>query len=105
MQLEMYAVYIIYTDVVIFIRRYKSTTTRTLELRAQRLEISKRAKYLGVILDNKLTWKDHFDSKYKVSLSTMEDWKVGRAHLPGNGENWFADGSKNREGAGASVYG
>ena len=22
-----------------------------------------------------------YDKKYKVSLSTMEDWKVGRAHL------------------------
>ena len=24
------------------------------------------------------------DKTYKVSLSTMEDWKVGRAHLPGD---------------------
>ena len=31
-----------------------------------------------------------FDKKYKVSLSTMEDWKKVRAHLTGNG-------SKNRE--------
>ena len=46
-----------------------------------------------------------FDKKYKVSLSTMEDWRVGRAHLPGDGDNWFTDGSKNREGAGAGVYG
>ena len=46
------------------------------------------------------------DKKYKVSLSTMGDWKVGRAHLPGDGVNRFADGSKNREGAGAGgVYG
>ena len=29
----------------------------------------------------------------------MENWKVGRSHLSGNGDNWFADGSKNREGA------
>ena len=35
----------------------------------------------------------------------MEDWRVGRAHLPGDGDNWFTDGSKNREGAGAGVYG
>ena len=41
----------------------------------------------------------------KVSLSTMEDWRVGRAHLPGDGDNWFADGSKNRDGVGAGVYG
>ena len=29
-----------------------------------------------------------FDKKYKVSLSTMEDWKVSRAHLPSDGDNW-----------------
>ena len=46
-----------------------------------------------------------FDKKYKRSLSTIEDWKVGRAHLPGDEDNWFSDGSKNREGAGAGVYG
>ena len=34
----------------------------------------------------------------------MEDWKESRAHLPGDGDNWFADGSKNREGTGAGVY-
>ena len=45
-----------------------------------------------------------FDKKYKVSLSTIEDWKVSRAHLPDDGDNWFADGSKNREGAGAGFY-
>ena len=46
-----------------------------------------------------------FDKRYKISLSTVEDWRVGRAHLPGDGDNWFTDGSKNREGAGAGVYG
>ena len=46
-----------------------------------------------------------FDKRYKVSLSTMEDWRMGRAHLPGDGDNWFSDGSKNRKGAGDSVYG
>ena len=46
-----------------------------------------------------------FDKKYEVSMSTMEDWKVGRAHLPGDGDNWFADGSKNREGVVTGVYG
>ena len=30
---------------------------------------------------------------------------MGRAHLPGDKDNWFAGGSKNREGAAASVYG
>ena len=45
------------------------------------------------------------DKKYKVGLSTMKDWKVDHAHLLGDGDNWFANGSKNRESAGARVYG
>ena len=39
------------TDVVIFTRRYKWSATIILELKGQSLEISKHAKYLGVILD------------------------------------------------------
>ena len=46
----------------------------------------------------------HFDRKYKISLPTMEDWKVGCAHFLGDGDNWFTDCSKNRKGAGAGVY-
>ena len=34
----------------------------------------------------------------------MDDRKEGRAHLPGDGDNWFADVSKNREGVEAGVY-
>ena len=37
-------------------------------------------------------------------MSTTEDWKQGRVHLAGDGENWFTGGSKNREGAGAGLY-
>ena len=46
-----------------------------------------------------------FDKKYEISLSTMEDWEEGRANLPDDGDNWFADGSKDREGAEAGVCG
>ena len=35
----------------------------------------------------------------------MGDWKVGLARLPGDVDNWFADGSKKREGSGAGIYG
>ena len=58
-------------DVVIFTSRYKWSTTRTLKLRGQRLEISSRAKYLGVILDKKLAWKDHFESKCNKFIATL----------------------------------
>ena len=70
------------TDVVIFTRRYKWSTTRTLIIKGQRLEISKRAKYLGVILDNKLTWKEHFENKCNEFIITL--WLCRRAI----GSNW-----------------
>ena len=35
----------------------------------------------------------------------MQDWRVVHGHLAGAGDIWFADSSKNREGAGAGVYG
>ena len=44
-------------------RRYKWNTTRTQKLSGQQLEISKRAKYQGLILVKKLTWKNHFENK------------------------------------------
>ena len=45
-----------------------------------------------------------FDRKYEVSLSTMEACKGCRAYLPGDGDNYLADGSKNREGERAGIY-
>ena len=70
------------TDIVTFSRRYKWSTTRTVDVKGQHLEISKRAKYLGVILDNKLTWKDHFENKCDKFITTL--WLCRRAI----GSNW-----------------
>ena len=38
---------------------------------------------------DRISQRDHFEKKYNVSLSTMENWKEGRAHLPGDRDNWF----------------
>ena len=65
------------TDVVIFTKRYKWSITRTLVPKRQRLEISKRVKYLGVILDNKLTGKEHFENKCHMFITTL--WLCRRA--------------------------
>ena len=63
------------TDVVIFTKRYKWSTTGTLELKWQHLEISKHDKYPGVILDNKLTWKD---TNNVVKFSRIIHWRSNR---------------------------
>ena len=79
-----------------------SSTVISKKLRATG-DIAKRP--VMKMMRDRMSPRYHFDKKYKVSLSTMEDWKAGRAHLPGDEDNWFTDGSKNREGAGAGVYG
>ena len=45
-----------------------------------------------------------FDKKYLISLSTREDWTNGEAYLPSDRDNWFTDGSKIKEKAGAGAY-
>ena len=45
-----------------------------------------------------------FVKKYRISLSTREEWTNGEAYLPSDGDNWFTDGSKNKEKAGAGLY-
>ena len=79
-----------------------STTVISKKLRAT-FDIAKRP--VMKMMRDRTSPRYLFDKKYKVSLSTMEDWMAVRAHLPGDGDNWFTDGSKNREGAGANVYG
>ena len=59
------------TDVVIFTRRYTWSTNGILELKGQRLEISKHAKYLRAILDKKLTGKDHFENNCNKFIATL----------------------------------
>ena len=42
------------------------------------------------------------EKKYRLSLSTKEEWANGETCLPSDGAYWFTDGSKNKEKAGAS---
>ena len=75
---------------------------KTLAVKSRKLKtsinIAKRP-IMKIVRDRTSPWY-FFDKKYKVSLSTMEDWKVGRAHLAGDGDKWFADGSKKQAGRG-----
>ena len=56
---------------VVFTRRYKWRTTGTLKLGGQQLKIIEQAKYLGVILDKKLTWNEHLENKCKKLVATL----------------------------------
>ena len=70
------------TEVVVFTRRYKWRTTRTLKLGGQQLKINEQAKYLEFILDKKLAWNEHLENKCKKLTATL--WLCRRAI----GRNW-----------------
>ena len=56
------------------------------------------------IVKDKTSTRYLFDKKYGISLFKREEWTNGEAYLPSDGDNWFTDGSKNKEKAGAGVY-
>jgi hypothetical protein len=47
----------------------------------------------------------NFEHKYRVTVSTREDWTKGTGNPAVKGLIWFTDGSKMREGTGAGVCG
>lgn len=64
------------TDIV-FTRKYKPETVRPLRLWGQDISYANVVKYLGVHLDNKLSWKLHFEEKRKKLHISM--WACKRA--------------------------
>jgi len=59
------------TLMILFTRKYKPETLRPITFYGHQLELSKQVKYLGVVLDSKLNWKEHVDAKYKRALAAF----------------------------------
>ena len=51
------------TEVIIFTRKRKFDIPFKLKMKGTELEYSKEARYLGVLIDSKLSWKPHMDNK------------------------------------------
>jgi len=59
------------TEIILFTRKYKPDTLRAITFYGQQLLLTKQVKYLGVILDSKLNWKEHVDAKCKKALASF----------------------------------
>jgi len=65
------------TGLVAFTRKRKLTGFFEPRLFGKTLQLSRSVKYLGVILDSRLTWKEHVDASVKKALNLM--WACRRA--------------------------
>ena len=59
------------TEMVLFTRRYKHESLKTITFFNNTLEASTQVKYLGVILDAKLSWKQQVEARCKKALALM----------------------------------
>jgi hypothetical protein len=59
------------TNIMIFTKKYKPETTEPLRFEGQEITFTNRVKYLGVLLDPKLNWKQHLLDKRKKFYSSM----------------------------------
>ena len=64
-------------EAVLFTKKYKTRPVSGLKLFGKEIKVSKKAKYLGVVLDSKLNWGKHLEhAREKV---TQAYWACKRA--------------------------
>ena len=64
------------TEMVLFTRKRKLDGFKPIHVFGEELNRSNEVKYLGVILDSKLTWQAHLENKYNKAVSTF--WQCRR---------------------------
>jgi hypothetical protein len=65
------------TNIMIFTKKYKPETIKPLRFKGQKIAFTNTVKYLGVLLDPKLNWREHLIDKRKKFYSSM--WVCRRA--------------------------
>ncbi|CAB0039097.1 unnamed protein product [Trichogramma brassicae] len=65
------------TELVIFTRKHRVEQCANLTLRGSRIEARESAKYLGIILDRKLKWKEHTEFQVRKFCTAL--WACRRA--------------------------
>jgi hypothetical protein len=65
------------TNMMIFTKKYKPETIKPLRLEGQEIAFTNTLKYLGILLDPKLNWRQHLTDKRKKFYSSL--WVCRRA--------------------------
>ena len=73
------------TEMILFTRRYKPEQHKAIYFFDEEVKLNQGIKYLGVILDSKLSWKTHLDSR--LSKSHRRLFTVEKSHWSYLGHN------------------
>lgn len=78
------------TKVILFTKRRNTQQIKAIKMHGEELEIVKKIKYLGIILDNKLKWNDHIEYIQDKTMKTI--WLCRRLI----GKSWGLSPEKTR---------
>lgn len=70
------------TEMILFTKRKKIEGFKNPHIFGNELHLTKQVKYLGIIIDDRLTWKPHVDNKTQKSIRSF--WQCRRAF----GKTW-----------------
>jgi hypothetical protein len=65
------------SNITTFTTKYKPKTIETLRLEGQEIAVTNTIKYLGILLDTKLNWKQHLIDKRNLGMQKRHGQNLG----------------------------